>query len=82
MGFSYDITLSLPNPFSECGAIMEFMHYTTVLFLSSTTFKNAVSSPLVIGSFARNFHIGFDPDYEVIKNTWLTSNETLDDRIV
>ena len=35
-----------------------------------------------IGSFARNFHIGFDPDYEVIKNTRLTSNETPDDQIV
>ena len=22
-----------------------------------------------IGSFARNFHIGFDPNYELIKNT-------------
>ena len=32
----------------------------------------------IIGSFARNFHIGFHHDYEVIK----VSNKTPDDRIV
>ena len=30
----------------------------------------------------RNFHIGFDPDYELIKNTRPVSNKTPDDRIV
>ena len=36
----------------------------------------------IIGSFARNFHIGFDPDYELNKNMRPVSNKTHDDRIV
>ena len=40
------------------------------------------SVAMPIGSFARNFHIGFDPDYELIKNTRPVSNKTPDDRIV
>ena len=35
-----------------------------------------------IGSFARNFYIGFDPGYELIKNTRPVSDKTPDDRIV
>ena len=35
-----------------------------------------------IGSFVRNFHIGFDPNYEVIKKTRPVCNNTPDDRIV
>ena len=35
-----------------------------------------------IGSFTRNFHIGFDPDYELIKNKRPVSNKTPDNRIV
>ena len=34
------------------------------------------------GSFARNFHIGFDSEYELIINTRSVSNKTSDDRIV
>ena len=37
---------------------------------------------LIIGSFVRNFHIGFDPDYEVIKKTRPVCNNTPNDRIV
>ena len=36
----------------------------------------------IIGSFARNFHIGFDPDYEFNNNMRPVSNKTHDDRIV
>ena len=36
----------------------------------------------IIGSFATNFHIGFDPDYELNKNMRSVSNKTHDDRIV
>ena len=38
-----------------------------------------------IGSFVRNFHIGFDPDYELINNTRPVSRlstKTPDERIV
>ena len=35
-----------------------------------------------IGSFARNFHIGFHNDHELIKNTRPVSNKTPDDPIV
>ena len=42
----------------------------------------AVNITAAIGSFVRNFHIGFDPAMNIIKNTRPFCNKTPDDRIV
>ena len=43
---------------------------------------NCIMIVLCLGSFVRNLHIGFDPDYELIKNTRPVSTKTPDERIV
>ena len=45
-------------------------------YRTQTLVLHHLQANCIIGSSARNFHIGFDPDNEIIKNTRLVYNET------
>ena len=74
---------SVQNSSSDTGQSLSFT-FVLMYILHNYVIKPHVyrDVALCIGSFVRNFHIGFDPDYECHKKTRPVCNNTPDDRIV
>ena len=45
-------------------SLLHLRHNTLMFTARCTIFPSLTTNEMRIGSFARNFHIGFDPDYE------------------
>ena len=59
------------------------LFYSFKLILSITKYHNQAQIKIIfIGNSTSSYHIGFDPDYEILKNTRPVDNETPDDRIL